>query len=173
MGDMPDDRRAHQEPQKANGGDGSQRHAGNHFPGFLGHAVAERDNGRGAKAHQQEPQRGGPQHREQDGDQQPRGNEDAAGAQNPYRTEAHHQAVCRKTPQGHGAHECHIPHLHQPRAGFYHAFKIHAAPVKHGSLAHHASESDQSDDQYIGIHAPEHAAALSGGTPGISRQKIG
>ena len=54
MGDMPDDRRAHQEPQKANGGDGSQRHAGNHFPGFLGHAVAERDNGRGAKAHQQQ-----------------------------------------------------------------------------------------------------------------------
>ena len=57
MGNMTNDRRPHQEPQKADGRNGSQRHAGNHFPGFPGHAVAERDNGRGAKTHQQKAQR--------------------------------------------------------------------------------------------------------------------
>ena len=58
MGDMPDDRRAHQEPQKADGGDGGQGYAWYHFFGFSGNAVAKGNDGGGSEAHQQEAQRG-------------------------------------------------------------------------------------------------------------------
>ena len=173
MGNVADDRRPQQEAQKADGGDGGQGYAWYHFFGFSGHAVAKGNDGGGSEAHQQEAQRGGPQHGEQDGDQQPGGNENAAGAQHAHGAEAHHHAVRRKASQGHGAHERHVAHLHQSGTGLHHAFKVHAAPVKHGSLAHHASEGDQSDHQDIGIHAPEHASALGGGAACIPRQEGG
>lgn len=171
MGNMPDDRRSQQKAQKADRGNGGQSHAGNHLFGLSGHAVAERDNGRGAQPHQKEAQRGGPQHREQNGNQKPGGNQNAARAQHAHGSEAHHHAVRRKTSQGHRAHERYISRLHQARAWLNHTFKIYAAPIEHGPLADHAPERNQSDKQYIGVHAPEHATALGTGMPGVPRQK--
>ena len=155
MGDEADHRRAEQKPEKSDRRDGRQRHPRQHRFRPPGQAVTQRHDRRRSESDQQKSQRGGSQVREQHRQQQPGRDDDAAGADHPDRPEPRYEPVGGEPAAGHRAHEGDVAEPDQLFRRSDDRFEIDAAPVEHGSLAGHAAESDQSEQQDVTVGTDE------------------
>ena len=91
---------------------------------------------------------------QENGDQQPGGDERAAGLQDTDDPEPGYKPVRHEPAADHRAHVCDIAEADQFRRRLDDRFVVYGAPVVHGPFARHAAESDQPEQDDIGIDFP-------------------